>query len=87
MGIIVLEECAASSFILHKELVDSSKMLLITRYHGVTFHLHCFEKLKSQRLFTHICMIAKSAYELRHDCLSVHSPVSEWPHEIWNWEL
>jgi len=31
MGITVLEKSAASSFTLHKELVDSSKMLLITR--------------------------------------------------------
>lgn len=75
-------------FYLHKELVDSSKMLLITRSHGVTSHLHCFEKLKFHRLFRHICTIAKNTYQLRHIRLSVHPPVStgsHWIdfHEIW----
>jgi hypothetical protein len=75
MGITVLEECSASSFTLHNKLVDSSKMLLITRCHGVTSHLHCFAKLKSQRLCRHIRTIAKSIYQLCHMCLSVYPPL------------
>ena len=75
MGITVLEKSTASSFTLHKEPVDSSKMLLITRSHDVTSHLHCFEKLKSQRHFRHIRTIAKNTYQVHRIRMSVCPPV------------